>query len=495
MRLAPRLAFGLVLLLPFSGRAQEVTAQTAQSLQNQVRTWIAGIIGAGMDPALLTPKIVAEDDHYNLTLAIPGLVGDETVSARLRPLENGRWSLQKVEFPPSMHFNLRLPEPGGKPKAMTAFTATLGSQDMHAVFDPALNSRSELAIDLQGVSLRSDGPQGRQEQRIGEYKIDASLQPTANGLLDFDQTATITAWSNKAQIKGEPDVSFGADRMHATGRITGLNREQAQTLLSATSGFLATLPPGTVGHGKQPKLTPEGRTALRQLVESLRGIASSIHAEEDIDGLHVAVAGVGEGSVKHARLGFGGTAPDGLLHTYIELAFDGLSLPDLPPEIATLLPRHVSLRPSFSGIPTEALLKLLLEATRPGADQSQLTMEAMSLMKKGATVALEKLGFDLGPATVQGSGRVMVVGPNQYVGKAHLTATGFDALMQQARKDPTLQQGIPVLGMLRGYAKPEGDHLVWNIVARDGGVSVNGVPLIPPAGADNPGGGGADGQR
>ncbi len=295
MRLAPRLAFGLVLLLPFSSRAQEVTAQTAQSLQNQVRTWIAGIVGAGMDPALLTPKIVAEDDHYDLTLAIPGLVGDETVSARLRPLENGRWSLQKVEFPPSMHFNLRLPEPGGKPKAMTAFTATLGSQDMHAVFDPALNSRSELAIDLQGVSLRSDGPQGRQEQRIGEYKIDASLQPTANGLLDFDQTATITGWSNKAQIKGEPDVSFGADRMHATGRITGLNRDQAQTLLSATSGFLATLPPGAAGHGKQPKLTPEGRTALRQMVESLRGIFSSIHAEEDIDGLHVTVAGVGAG--------------------------------------------------------------------------------------------------------------------------------------------------------------------------------------------------------
>jgi len=489
MRLAPRLAFGLALLLPLSGHAQGVSAESARSIWDQLHAWIAGLLGPSIDPALLTPKVVAQDDHYDLSLAIPGLVGDDTATARLLPLDHDRWSLQAIQFPANMHYNMRLPEPGPTPAmGSTAFTLTIGSQDSHALFDPSFNSRSELSLDLHGLTSRADGPQGRQEQHIGELRQELSLQPNAAGSLDFNQASTITAWSTVTQAQGKPALDLSADRITARGQIAGLSREQAGMLLSAASGLLATLPAKEAAQGKA-KLSPAGHTALRQLVGSLRGIFTSMRGEDDIDGLHFQAAGMAEGSIRHIHIGMGGDAPNGMLHGWLDIAFDGLSIPTLPAEMASLMPNHVVLRPSLSGVPADAVMQLAMDATAPDANQAELTAEATTLVRKGTTVALEKIGFEVGPAVVQGTGHLTVTGPDEYAGEAHLVATGFDALIDRARTDPTLQRGMAVLIMLRGYARSEGNHLVWNVEAQGGGVSVNGIPLIPPheAGAGHPG--------
>ena len=55
--------------------------------------------------------------------------------------------------------------------------------------------------------------------------------------------------------------------------------------------------------------------------------------------------------------------------------------------------------------------------------------------------------------------------PESWHGEAHLVATGFDELTAQARTNPDLQQALPVLIMLRGLAKPDGERLVWDIVS------------------------------
>ena len=58
-----------------------------------------------------------------------------------------------------------------------------------------------------------------------------------------------------------------------------------------------------------------------------------------------------------------------------------------------------------------------------------------------------------------------------------LSATGLDELTTQARTNPDLQQALPVLVMLRGLAKPDGDRLMWDIASDGPTVTVNGIDL------------------
>lgn len=486
MRLASRLALGLALLMPLSGHAQDVTAASAQSIQDRLQAWLASLFGSIAAPGLLAPTVTPEDDHYRLTLPLPGLVGDNTASARLVPLEHDRWRLDNIQVPASMHYNLHLPKLAGPDAGgSVAVSIALGGQDSHALIDPTLSSRSELDLDVRNFTSRSDGATMHQEQRSGRYRATVSLQPAQDGRLDFDESATITNWSSTSAFAGKPAMTFGADRLSMTGRIAGLDRGQAGVLLSAVSGLIATLPTKAATGAGPEQLSSAERAELHRLVEGLRGIFTSLHLAETADGLHFTLAGTGAATIGHMRFGMGGSAPQGLMRTWLDITLDGITVADLPPQDAGLVPHHVELRPVLAGIPADAVMKLALEATEPNANPLLAKAEALALLTTpGVTLGLDRLGFDIGPAEVQGTGHLRVTGPMQYQGEAHLTATGLDALIDRARDDPTQQQAIPVLIMLRGFARQEGDHLVWNVVAKDGAVSVNGIALMQPHGHD-----------
>lgn len=485
MRLPSRLVFALLLMLPSVARAQGIDDTSARSIQHALHDWIARLAGPEVDPALLTPQVTAAGDHYAVRLPMPGLVGEGAATARLLPLGPDRWSLQAIELPPVMHFNLHVAEPGVPAHAMAvAVSVTIGSQDSQALIDPTLRSRSALHVELHNLTVRSIGPRQTAQQHMGEYQLHATLQPDPAGGLEFGQAATVTGWSSTSQRRGKPALSLGADRIAMNGHIGGLNPDQAGALLSAVSGFVATLPPKALVQGGPAPLGPAQRTALRRLVESLRGIVISMHAEETIDGLHFTLAGLGDGTARQVHFAFGGSAPDGLLHGWMEIAAEGISIPTLPPGLAGLMPHHVVLRPSVTGVSANAVMQMLLDATQPDANQAELEDEAATLLRPGSTLAVDRLGFDVGPAAVQGTGHVTVVGPDAYDGAAHLVATGFDSLLQRAQRDPSLLRTLPILIMLRGYAKQEGNRLVWNVVAQGGGVTINGMPLIQPNAAD-----------
>ena len=76
---------------------------------------------------------------------------------------------------------------------------------------------------------------------------------------------------------------------------------------------------------------------------------------------------------------------------------------------------------------------------------------------------------------------MLLTGGEQYQARARITAKGLDDLMQQARNNPALQQALPFLAMARGFARQEGDRLVWDIIAGKNGVMVNGMELGNPA--------------
>jgi hypothetical protein len=141
----------------------------------------------------------------------------------------------------------------------------------------------------------------------------------------------------------------------------------------------------------------------------------------------------------------------------------------------------VELHPIVAGVSLADLTSLALEATDQHVDQQRLQADAaMLLAHGGVTVGLDTLDMDVGPAVMHGHGQVLLTGPNDYQAEAHITATGLDDLMQQARGDPRLKQAIVFLALARGFARPEGDHLVWDIVAGEAGLTVNGVELGNP---------------
>ena len=142
---------------------------------------------------------------------------------------------------------------------------------------------------------------------------------------------------------------------------------------------------------------------MRRLVDSLQDLLTAVSVEETLDGVQVEIAGMGGLSMKHFLFGFGGEAPDGRLHAWLDIGLDELASPSLPPKIATFLPHHVEIRPSLSGVLTADLHKLALDATEEGADVDSLAPDIAAIFSHGGIkLGIETLSFDLGPAKVAG---------------------------------------------------------------------------------------------
>jgi hypothetical protein len=142
------------------------------------------------------------------------------------------------------------------------------------------------------------------------------------------------------------------------------------------------------------------------------------------------------------------------------------------------VPRRVALHPVLSGVGVAELTGLALAATAtPPDDQARDAALAALFNGPGITIGIDPLTIELPAARLDATGSVVVRGPDRYAGRAKVVLTGFDALMAQAQDDPNLRDIAPVLILARGLAKPEGDHLVWDVVADESGGTVNGVDI------------------
>ena len=477
----PRIALALclALLLPAGAVAQPIDQDAAQTLQQNLQSWLANLLGPTLAATAQTLRVAAEDDHFRVVLPFKDAAGDNEVSADVRPLEGGRWSVDALHLPAASRFTLQVPARDGPPgdKVPTDFALSIGTQASHAVLDPALAGPSRLDIDLGNLGMVTDSARQHQEQRIDRYVMQTTLEPH-DGRMDLAQQGTITGWRSASRVGDKPAVAYGADHIEQHGRIDGIDRDQAAAMLTAVSGLIATLPPAVAAQHGDAALSAPARAALRAFIESLRGIVTGVQGEETIDGLHIAIAGQGEGTVRQLRLGIDGAAPDGILHAALDIALDGIAVRDMPMQASTVMPRHLELRPSIAGVSMADLAALALEATDQTVDQARLQSDAITMLARGGvTLGLDTLSLNIGPAEVHGRGHVLVTGPEEYQARAHVTATGLDDLMKQANDNPGLQQALPFLAIARGFAQPEGDHLVWDIVAGKDGLTVNGIGL------------------
>jgi hypothetical protein len=498
VRLSCLAALCLLFLLSRAAWADDIGPDQAQALQQQLKDWFAGLLGPTVKPPELGLRVTGEHDHYVVTWPIPGLAataGQAAATANLRPLDGRRWSVDEMKMPPTGTFTMTVPQTGEAGKSTPVEVQfSVGHQDTQGVIDPGLTTASKLHTEMDDLVVASDSAKQHQEQRLDRYLADTVLSPGQNGRLDFSMDATGGGWKSATQVNGGTAMAVGIQTMRAVSQVNGVNRDRFAALLAATSSLIGALPPDIATKGEKLDLSAPARAQLRLMVEALQDMLSSVSLEETIDGLQVEIAGMGGLSIKHLLLGFGGEAPGERLHAWIELGLDELASPSLPPKIATYLPHHVELKPTLSGIPTADLYKLALDATEADADSSTLAPDIAAIFSHGgAELGIEALAFDLGPAKVDGTGRVTITSPGAWHGEAHLAATGFDELATQARANPDLQQALPALIMLRGLAKPDGERLVWDIVSDGPSVKVNGLDLSQLGGGDKPKG--KPGQR
>ncbi|HET7882276.1 MAG TPA: hypothetical protein VFL55_15425 [Acetobacteraceae bacterium] len=491
MRLS-RLAALCLLLLPFSAvRADDLGPTQAEALQKQLNDWLAGLLGPGAALRDLPWRVTGEHDHYAISWPIPGLTvpnSEPAIRADVRPLDGGRWSIERLTLPPAGSFTVTVPDPDtGGSRAPVDFHYTIDRQDSHGVIDPSLTGVSTTHTELSGIALASDSADQRREQRIDRYVAESSVVPLHNDRLDLTSIVAATGWKTATQLGNGTPVAVGIEAIHATGRVNGIRRDRAAGLLAAAAGLISALPPDFMAQDDKTDLPPAARTQLRLLVDSLQDLLTAVSIEETVDGLQAEIAGVGGFSLKRFLLGFGGEAPDGRLHAWLHIGLDELATPSLPPRVATLLPHRVELKPSLSGVLTSDLQKLAVDATEDGANASSLEPDITAIFAHGGVkLALDTLAFDIGPAKVEGSGQVTALSPDTWHGEAHVTATGLDDLASLARTNPDLKEALPALIMLRGLGKPDGKKLVWDIVSDGPSVQVNGLDLSQLGGGDAP---------
>ncbi len=482
MRLSRIMTICLLLLLPCGARADDIGPAQAQALQQQLKDWLAGLLGPSVKLPELPWRITGEHDHYLMAVPIPALsspAGELATTATLRPLDGGRWSIDQLKMPPSGSFTMTVPETGddGRGGAVKV-DFSIGQQDSHGVIDPTLATPSTLHTEIGNLVVATDSPKQRQEQRIDRYLADTSLTPSANGRLDLVSSATVNGLKSASQAGGATPVAIGVQTVRAVGKISGINHDRVAALLAATGGLIGALPPDIAKKQDKSDIPAPVSAQLRLLIAALPDMLTEVNLEENIDGLQVEVQGMGGLSMKHFLLGFGGDSPEGRLHAWVRVGLDDLASPSLPPNVAAYLPHHIEIKPSLSGVLTADLHKLALDATEAGADRDSLQPDIDAIFSHGGVkIGLETLAFDLGPATVEATGHITALSPGKWQGEAHVTATGLDDLATQARSNPDLQQALPVLIMLRGMAKPDGKQLVWDVASDGPRVTVNGLDL------------------
>ena len=164
---------------------------------------------------------------------------------------------------------------------------------------------------------------------------------------------------------------------------------------------------------------------------------TAVSLEETLDGVQVEIAGMGGLSIKHLLIGFGGEAPDGRLHAWLDIGLDELDSPSLPPQGRGL--PAAALRDQAEPVRREDCRSAQAGAGRDeeGADSDARNRRSPRCFSHGGVnVGLETLSFDLGPAKV----RAPATSPHvarQWHGEAHVIGDRVrrphDAGTQQSR--------------------------------------------------------------
>lgn len=452
----------------------QVTSQAAAALQAALRAWVVNLLG----PALLLPEppltVTPDTSRFRLALPLEALTGNakDEVTARLTPLDGGRWSFEDVRVPDKGQ--ITIPPTGNDPASGFVGMWSIGDQSIRGVYDPAFTQRSGASLELRNFEFAGSGAGQKHAQRFDRYTIQGTLIPAADGRLDLVQEGVIADWETSSEEAGVV-TNIEIRRAREAGRIEGISRERLDMMVTALRGLLA-----EASNGADPTaLTATTRKHLLAIVESLRDAVTRVEGEQVIDDLSVEIGGLGAASLDHVRFGLGGEAPGGKLRLWLDMALEGLDIDALPDTLKKYLPSRLVLRPAIAGVSTDRFFALLKDALAENPDGKKLEADAMALMTQdGANLGIEALTVELDPVRLDGTGKLRMLAADKAGFEGRITASGFDDLIAEARKDRDLQPALPFLMMARGMARPDGQKLVWDLALTEDQALVNGVDVM-----------------
>ncbi|MEO9191988.1 MAG: hypothetical protein ABI224_18565 [Acetobacteraceae bacterium] len=471
------------LLAASPARAADLSAAQAAALEAQLHNWLSSLL----EPAFALParpvQLTADGDHLDVVLFVPGLEGNATAVAR--PGELGTWLVSDIHMPTPASVSFELPIKDGK--RINQHTGwTIGEQQGRMVVNPALGVVTSSSFALHGVDVRSDSELGHSRTHYDSYAGESAATPTGNGRLNITQSARAEGMTVHSETDDKPPFDLTVRRFSGHGDLTGVDPARAGRAFAASVKLVAATmaAASTMNTPHDPKqLPPMDREAVRALLVALNDLAVSGQIVETADDL--SLRGLDqEVTLAHAAIGLGVEAPGGMLRASIKLAMDGFGAPQLPQQYAGFVPRRIALEPMISGIHTTDLNALLMAATEPEAKpQAMAPAIAKIFADGGVTVGLENVRIETAETTLSGATEVRLSGPQSWQGVARVRASGFDALMDRIKADPTLSQALPFLVLARGLAKPDGDGLAWDIAFDETKkVVVNGTDLSRIAG-------------
>lgn len=482
-RFGPLLAM-LFVLLAAPAVAEDSNFQSAEELQTQLQAWIDSTLGPLLPPGDKVIRIEPEGDHYRIFPASndPGVSG---ISASLRHVSGTRWTIGDLRLPPEIKFTVTLPSPGPQEQPLvTDFGVKIGHQDLDGVVDTAAATPSQSSLDAHDIDLAVQNARQHQQQHINIYQSTTAVEPVSGDRFAVHQTSTAEGWAIASQSDSRPPLAVEITRATANSTIAGVSRDNVTASLIAL-GRLVQAAQRRTGMPDAP-LSSEDRADVRALLGLASELLGGMSMDEKLEGVRVTLGGIGKADAGSIIMIVGSDTPKGRLHLWIDMGVRDLRVSDLPEAIRELVPRHVSLQPSVSGVALDDLRTLLLDAAELPRNDPKLQHEAQALLSHGVNFAMESLRFNLGPAELEGAGKLTASGPNDYAATARVTATGLDQLIDYARSNPEIQQVLPILIAAKGLSKPVGDKVVWDIVAKNGVLTVNGIDLIKPGGSKQP---------
>ncbi len=458
-----------------------LTPDAAQTQLSAVLSLISfGLIGPPDHP----PQITRDGDAYRIRVPLPVLATppDAALDALAQPVGGGVWDITSLTFPAAGSVAM-MPQAGNTGPANLSFT--IGRQANHGRIDPSLAEPSPFTLELDDLTIRTEGTGQQSDQTIGRQTMQGTFTGDADHRLTLLTQGTATDWKISAR-DAAGTVRNSLIRSVATSlQLEGLDRPQAERLRAAARALATSLPPGGRLGGTPADLTPFQRDQLRAMLDASTGLLTRISLDETLEGIHFeAPGGNNSGDIGRVRFGLTGESVQDHLNASLDVALHDLKLAAVPADTAAFMPSVVHVRPAVSGIRTDALMRLLRHATAPDLKPGALQAEATALLNEpGARVGIESLSLVSGPLRLEASARLHPAVGGTPGFDAHVVAHGVDAMIAATQHNPKAQQIMPIIFLAKGMARPDGDGLVWDIVFNDGVFTVNGVALGQPAGA------------
>lgn len=437
-----------------------------------------------------TPGVVTvmpNGDAYDLTLDLTPLIAkaqtpDVKISAsafhiKLTPLGNGQWQVDENE-PLDISFSVA----NGSTVAWKAETFS-----QTGTFDETIGTFSSGSFEIKNYTTKQDivdpanATKSHSESAVALMKGSSKATAGKNGGVDASgeyQMQGISTSMTIAAPGGMPPVAlnYTADAPSSTYSGTGI---KVKELLAVAAWFVAHPSEAEIKANQQEIKTllkaamplwenVQGKTAASNIkINSMMGAAAigSLELSADINGL------TKDGKFSEA------------------FAVTGIELPAamLPPWSKDLLPKDTNIDFTVSGFDGAAAVGMVIDAfdanaNPPIAEALSMPLMAAALPQGALDITLNSSKIVSPTYTLTYEGKLKYSPMGMPSGTATIRLKGFDAtlkaIQEAAASDPTAQQAIGPMMAAKGFAKQDGEDLLWVIETNStGGVLVNGVDV------------------